>query len=104
MTKKVKKPNHLMGKHSGYEFIGGVYHIAPMYTDNFGKLADRSAGVDQLVKSVARHVAEINKEIASEQRDLWLRLTEDLGLDKNKSYYYQSYDGTIHEVEKKAKK
>jgi len=98
MVKKVEKTNHFTGKHSGYELIDGVYHIAPMYTDAFEKIADRSAGVDQLVKSVARYVAEINEEIASESRNIWLRLDEDLGLDNNKCYQYKG-DGTVHVVE-----
>jgi len=98
MVKKVKEANHSMGKRSGYELVDGVYHIAPMYIDAFAKLADRNAGVDNLVKSVAKHVAELNKDIACEQRNLWLRLYEDLGLDKSKTYQYKGYD-TVHVVE-----
>ena len=94
MAKKVENPNHFTGKHSGYELIDGVYHIAPMYIDQFAKLSDRVNGVDQLVKSVAKHVAEINKEIASESRQLWNRIYDDFGLDINKLYSYQS-DGTL---------
>ena len=98
MIKKLKETNHFMGKHSGYELIDGVYHIAPMYVDGFEKLQDRTISVDQLLKSVTRHVMEINKEIASEQRNLWRRLYEDLDLDKSKNYCYK-FDGTIHMVE-----
>ena len=100
MTKKVKETNYSMGKHSGYELIDGVYHIAPMYIDAFSKLAARADGVDQLIKSVTKHIADINNEIASEYQSLWQRLCDDLGLDKNKSYCY-NHDGTIRVKEEK---
>ena len=94
MAKKKEATNHFMGKHSGYELIDGVYHIAPMYTGAFDKLGERTAGIDQFVRSITRHVAEMNKEIASEQQNLWQRLRDDLGIDLSKRYYYKS-DGTI---------
>ena len=100
MVKKVKETTHFRGKHSGYELIDGVYHIAPMYTDSFAKLADRTIGVDGLVNSVVRHAAEINKEIACEQRILWERLYDDLDLDRSKRYHYKSSEGVIRVVEK----
>lgn len=99
MKEQIKeKPNHFMGKSTGYELIDGVYYLASMYTDSFRKLADRQEGIDQLMKSVVTHVAEINKEIALERRNLWERISEDLGLDKNKSWRFHP-DGTLREVE-----
>lgn len=98
MTKKKEATNHFVGKHSGYELIDGVYYIAPMYTDAFAKLQERTVGMDQFVKSVTRHVVEMNKELASEQQKLWQRLQEDLGIDIQKGYCYKS-DGTIRLIE-----
>ena len=100
MKQKAKETTHFSGKYSGYELIDGVYHIAPMYTDQFAKLSDRREGVNQLLKSVVRHVEEINREIALEQRGLWERLYDDLGFDKRKHYSYER-SGTIQLIEEK---
>ena len=102
MTKKKESSNYHMGKHSGYELIDGVYHIAPIYTDHFARLADRQNGVDRFVKSIVRHAAEINNEIAVEQRSLWERIYEDLGLDREINYTYHN-NGTITVMKDKAK-
>ena len=97
--KKRKDINDFIGKHSGYRFTNGVYHIAPMYIENFERLMDRRVGVDQFLLSVTRHAAGINEEIAEEQRRIWNRIYDDLSLDRNKNWEYHQ-DGTIHEVVK----
>ena len=94
-----KKDTYFMGKTTGYSLVDGVYHIAPMYTEGFEKLLDRRTGIDNLLKSITIHAAEINREIAAEQRRLWKMLSEDIGLDMSKNYSY-FFDGTIREVEK----
>ena len=103
MTKK-KDDNHFLGKTTGYSLIEGVYHIAPTYTQAFDKLLDRSNGVAEMVNGVITHAAEINKQIASAQRQLWDMVCDDLGLDRSEiDYHYHYYDGTIHQKEKQDK-
>ena len=92
---KAKDTTHFMGKKTGYELIDGAYHIAPMYSDWFDKLADQKASADDLMKSVIKHLNKINTSIASEQRQWWEMIYDDLGLDKTKVYSYQQADNTI---------
>jgi len=98
MTKK-EETTDFMGKYTGYKLIDGAYYLAPMYTDKFAKLSDRAIAIDWFVKGVTQHVTEINKEIASEQRMLFDKIFDDLGLARDKKYYYHSRDGTIREKE-----
>ncbi len=95
MKKQKEDQNHHMGKSTGYELIDGVYHIAPVYSIAFDKLADRAQGIDQLVRSVTIHAAEITRDIASERREIWNRVLEDLGLDETKMWRFSN--GTIFE-------
>lgn len=97
---KKQPANDFMGKHTGYQLIGGVYHIAPMYIDNFAKLSDRKIGIDSLMESVLKYAAEINRQITAERRELWQRIYEDLGLDPKKAWVFHS-DGTISEQNQK---
>ncbi len=98
-SKSKVDPNHHMGKHTGYELVDGVYHIAPSYTLAFAELNDRAEGVDMFMKTVTRYVAELNAEIQKENRRQWDRLCDDLGLDRNKRWE-QFPDGTIREEPK----
>ena len=56
MKEKVN-PNHHMGKQTGYELIDGVYHIAPMYQEQFAKIAYQKDGIEQMVAMVTKHAA-----------------------------------------------
>lgn len=94
--KEKKDPNHHMGKSTGYGLIDGVYHIAPLYRNEFEQLALRKSGIDQVVECVTSHAARDYEAIATMRHSIWERLYEDIGLVKGKPYIYQS-DGTIVE-------
>ena len=99
MTKKVKEdPNHHQGKATGYELIDGVYHIAPIYIEQFNQLDDQSRAINQLLRSVNEFAMSFNQEHSRKTRELWATVYEDLGLDGKKRYRYSEYAHTIQEV------
>ena len=101
MTKKKEDPNHHQGKMTGYTLIDGAYHIAPIYQEQFNQIQDEAAGIDQLIRSVNESVQKMYKENRRKIRELWDDLHEDLGLDKDKKYFYHPYTHAIEEVKER---
>ncbi len=99
MTKRIQKEdaNHHMGKFSGYELAGGVYHIAPMYTKQFESLAHRKNGVITMLNAVTKFASDDLAQLSTEGNRVWESLFDDLGLDKDKKWLY-SPDGTVKEA------
>ena len=95
MKEKVN-PNHHMGKQTGYELIDGVYHIAPLYVEQFTKLAHQRLGIEEMVAMVTKHAADDLTQLSKLNQQIWEELYEDLGLDKSKPWKYKG-DGTIEE-------
>lgn len=80
----------IVGKQTGCTVKDGVYHIAPVYVQQFDALQEKRAAIDQLVAIVTDRCIEHKSEIIKANRALWAQLTEDLGLDPNKNWQYQN--------------
>ena len=98
MKEKIN-PNHHMGKQTGYDLIDGVYHIAPLYQNQFVEIEHKKRGIEQMVTMVTHHASEELTELSKANQEVWKRLSEDLELDIAKSWSYSN--GTIRELEKK---
>ena len=94
MAKKKKDTNH-MGKHTGYELVDGVYHIAPVYISQFGDLGAQRAGIEDMLAMVTRHAAKDLEVVARAYRKLWDDVAEDLGLDITSGEWGYYRNGTI---------
>ena len=50
MKEKVN-PNHHMGKQTGYELVDGIYHVAPVYQQQFDAFASKQSGIEKMEKN-----------------------------------------------------
>ena len=96
---RVKDPNYHMGNHTGYRLVNGLYHIAPVYQEQFARLQERADGINLMLKAVTRHASEDLQEITRLQKQIWKDIKEDIGLDPNVSWEYT--EGVIRKQEVK---
>lgn len=88
MAKEKGDPNYRMGKETGYHFIKGEYRIAPIYCDQFEELYRKRTSIAQLVNMVHEHAAKDLEQILKSERELWDRISEDIGVEFSDGWVY----------------
>lgn len=88
MKKEQENPNNHMGKKTGYTLIDGVYHIAPVYQEQFDFITHKKVGIDQMLAMVTMHAAQDLTELTKQSEAIWKVLADDIGLPKDKIWQY----------------
>jgi hypothetical protein len=97
MKKEQQDPNHHMGKQTGYTLNDGIYHVAPLYSEQFEKIREQEAGISEMLNIVTKHASDDLAALAKQGKEVWGRLYEDIGLDPTKKWQWSS-DGTVREI------
>ncbi len=98
MGKQKETSNHHMGKHTGYELVDGVYHIAPLYTERFNGISARRKGIEDMLAAVTRESSKGLEVLALEDNKVWADVVDDLGLGKDTTWSF--INGTIQKMNK----
>ena len=93
---KKDESSHRMGKETGYQVINGVYHIAPLYWEQFEKINNDITGIKNMLDMVTTHAQKDLSELQRQQNLIFKKLSEDIGLDISKQWVYSN--GTIKEI------
>lgn len=75
-------PQHKMGKRCGYDLNeDGSIRVASRYSDEFSRIADEQAALDEFLASITRVSQPMAKAIAEARRKWWADMCEDYGLE-----------------------
>uniref|UniRef100_A0A6H1ZSL2 Uncharacterized protein n=1 Tax=viral metagenome TaxID=1070528 RepID=A0A6H1ZSL2_9ZZZZ len=97
MKKKKEATNYYMGKQTGYELIEGVYHIAPLYQEQFRRMSLEKSGIDEMLRMVTSHAAKDLERLNKVNEQIWADLAEDIGLNNDMKWQYFP-NGTVKEI------
>lgn len=100
MAKEKENPNHHMGKRTGYELKDGVYHIAPLYAEQFQKLNEEKAGIEEVLEVVTRHATERMKQVVKIRSRIFQDIYDDIGLDSSENWVYSGGKISKQEADK----
>ena len=97
------KPGHHMGNRCGYTRMpDGRIKPAPTYADEFERLNEQTFGINNMLKMVSSTAADMLTEVRRRQKEVWDRLCEDYGLDKEAcDITYDGYYVTVTPRESK---
>jgi hypothetical protein len=101
--KKETWPQHKMGKFCGYDVTAdGKIIVAPRYADEFDRLGAEAQGVNKMLEAVTSHAMRVHAEISKQRRALWVRMSEDYGLDTSVSYSYAPNERAVYLAKQEA--
>ncbi len=95
--KKEVWPKHVMGKYCGYNLTqDGKIIVAPTYSDELDRLGAEAEGVNKMLEAVTEHAMKVHAKISKQRRALWVRMSDDYGIDISKPYAYSPNERTVY--------
>jgi hypothetical protein len=90
---KPRRREHRTGNFCGFHTDGESYWPAPTYTGPIDEIINERVAMNDLIHAVNSHAQTVFSRLRSRQTEIWKRMLEDIGLDRDLPWQYR--DGRL---------